>query len=269
MQSELNQNTVNTKLDPKLLEREAYDFLSQDKLIEAYRMFRKAAQRFKLKGNYKQAALCFASAASCWSKKSGERIFNNAAVAYEEAAKAAIADRNYQYGSLLYKHAAINHERDGELFDFSHCFYLSKETARKHFARSLFFLAAANNSSGSKETDYSKNFIMRFFSWLVLTFSYIIWGHGEKPSRTFFAGLLIIFTATLLYLNGSLANALGVFKPTFFDSLYFSVVTFTTVGYGDIFPAGFSKLVAIFESLSGLFIIPLFVIGLSRKYLRA
>jgi hypothetical protein len=45
-------------------------------------------------------------------------------------------------------------------------------------------------------------------------------------------------------------------------------VTFTTVGYGDIIAVGFNKAVAMLEAFCGIFIMPLFIIGLSRKYLR-
>ncbi len=61
--------------EPKLLEKEAYDFLAQDKLKEAYSLFKKAAQEYRRVQNHKQSAICYASAASCWCKKSGERTF--------------------------------------------------------------------------------------------------------------------------------------------------------------------------------------------------
>ena len=57
-------------------------------------------------------------------------------------------------------------------------------------------------------------------------------------------------------------------KPHFFQAIYFSVVTFTTVGYGDITPLGLSKIVVMVEAFSGLFIVPIFITGLFPKYLR-
>ena len=45
-------------------------------------------------------------------------------------------------------------------------------------------------------------------------------------------------------------------------------LTFSTVGYGDITPVGLTRLVAMLEVLSAIFIVPLFIVGLSRKYLR-
>jgi hypothetical protein len=96
----------------------------------------------------------------------------------------------------------------------------------------------------------------------------VVWGHGERPARTLFAGILIIVLAAFLHTFGVLTETDRLFSPNFFQAFYFSVVTFTTLGYGDIVPIGFSKLVAIVEAFCGLFIVPLFIVGLSRKYLR-
>jgi hypothetical protein len=114
----------------------------------------------------------------------------------------------------------------------------------------------------------AENFVKRFFLWIMLTFSYFVWGYGERPSRTLFAGILLIFLSAFLYIGGNFIQNGNLFKPSFFQAFYFSVVTFTTVGYGDIIAVGFNKAVAMLEAFCGIFIMPLFIIGLSRKYLR-
>lgn len=46
---------------------------------------------------------------------------------------------------------------------------------------------------------------------------------------------------------------------TWYSAIYFSVITFSSLGYGDIAPIGFGKAVASFEVLSGLMTVAIFV----------
>jgi len=52
----------------------------------------------------------------------------------------------------------------------------------------------------------------------------------------------------------------------FMDSLYYSGITFTTIGYGDISPVGLSKIVSIFEGILGILLTSSFVISLLRRH---
>ena len=254
--------------DPKVLEEEAYSFLAENKYEEAFRFFKRAARSYQAQSNHKQAALCFSSAASCWSRRSGEETFYNAASSYRIAAKEAEKSRDYEYASLLYRYAAINFERDREYHKFSESFYLSKDCERKFLFYRLFLPRKINTITQSQYESGPKGMLKSIFVFFVLSFSYLIWGYGEKPLRTFFASLGIVTLAGLLYTGGELLSSGMVIKPSFFEAFYFSVITFTTVGFGDIIPVGISKCIVILESLCGVFFMPLFVIGLSRKYLR-
>jgi len=253
---------------PDALEKEAYSFLSENNFEEAFKLFRKAAKEYSKNDDHKQATLCFTSAASCWNKKYEEKTFHNAAVSYESAAREAEKYGDFEYASLLYKHAAINHERDVEFLNYSNCFYRSKECYRKFLTYRLVSPGKIHPIAKIAEPRGLRGFIKRIFLWIITTISFIMWGHGERPARTFFTGILTVLISSFFYVFGQLSKDGFVFKPGFFEAFYFSVVTFTTVGYGDITPLGFSKLVAAIEAFTGLFIMSLFVIGLSRKYLR-
>jgi tetratricopeptide (TPR) repeat protein len=254
--------------DPYLLEKEAYSFLSQERFEEAFRLFKRAAEIYRQQKNHKQAAISFASAASCWAKRSGEKTFYNAASSYEAAAREAQREGDLEYASLLYKYAAINYEKEREFINFSDCFYRSKECYRKFLTYRIFSPAKIKSITKTEEHTGLSGFLRHIFLWFISSLSFLIWGYGERPSRAFSAGLIVVLTAAFVYSFGYLAKDADIFRPQFQDAFYFSVVTFTTVGYGDITPVGFMKFVAIVESFCGLFIVPLFVIGLTRKYLR-
>jgi hypothetical protein len=57
----------------------------------------------------------------------------------------------------------------------------------------------------------------------------------------------------------------------FIDGLYFSVTTFTTLGFGDMYPDQhhlLTRCVAMGEALCGASLMALFVVTLSKRYSR-
>jgi hypothetical protein len=254
--------------DPRILEEGAHQVLAEEKFEEAYKLFIKAADAYVATHHHKQAAVCFASAAGCWGIKSGEKAFFNSASAYERAAQEAVISGDYEYASVLFRHAAINYEKDMEFLNFSECFYRSKEAYRTFLARYLFLpnRVAGGEAGGHKKK--ARDFIRFFYSWSTLTISHLVWGHGERPFRTLAAAGGVISAAICGYRLGHLVRDGVVFQPTLFESAYVSIVTFTTVGYGDMTPIGFTRGVAMGEALAGLIVMPLLMIALSRKYLR-
>jgi hypothetical protein len=82
-----------------------------------------------------------------------------------------------------------------------------------------------------------------------------------------------LYTITGLNYQGELHvfNSAADFKDTmnlFLSCLYYSVVTFTTLGYGDFTPVGLSRAIAAFEAFSGSFTIALFVVVFVKKMTR-
>jgi len=114
-----------------------------------------------------------------------------------------------------------------------------------------------------------------FFSKLVDIFC----GYGEKPIRVVSFSLAVIFICGLFFAvigiqyNGNIIAMrieYGVAQNfiNLLDCIYFSVITFTTVGYGDMTPFGWSKPVAGFEAFIGSFTLALFVVVFVKKMTR-
>ncbi|MBL4940223.1 MAG: pentapeptide repeat-containing protein [Colwellia sp.] len=104
-------------------------------------------------------------------------------------------------------------------------------------------------------------------------------GYGEAPLRIIGLSLCIIIICAILYSFTGLSyqgDMISVSTPqdfsenlsAFLSSLYFSVVTFTTLGYGDITPVGVSRTIAAIEAFTGSFTIALFVVVFVKKMTR-
>ncbi len=107
----------------------------------------------------------------------------------------------------------------------------------------------------------------------------LLCGYGEKPINVIIFSLtLILFCAFCYFISGintanafvqfSISNTLEQNLASLLNSLYFSVVTFTTLGYGDITPIGFSRVIAACEAFIGSFTLALFVVVFVKRLTR-
>jgi len=115
--------------------------------------------------------------------------------------------------------------------------------------------------------------------WGGLQFMRFSTGYGEYPARVIVTSLFFIGFCAFFYLLGGVDTGARVINreiafdfrqigPTIMDFLhcfYFSVVSFTTLGYGDYHPVGWSRVVGASEGFIGAFFISMFVLTIGRK----
>jgi len=96
--------------------------------------------------------------------------------------------------------------------------------------------------------------------------------YGESASKVLLTAILTIFVYAGFYSSRGGVTGQGMLHPThnFLTSLYFSIVTFTTLGYGDLHPVSSigMRLLAGSEAFLGAFILAYFVVVVSRKIMR-
>src|ERR1700691_2570461 len=78
----------------------------------------------------------------------------------------------------------------------------------------------------------------------------------------------VYFYLATPYCQGIIYSNGGAKAESYFDALYFSAVTFTTLGYGDIVPIGIGRGVAALDVLAGLSLFSLLIgkIASERQY---
>ena len=115
--------------------------------------------------------------------------------------------------------------------------------------------------------------------WYLRTFDWFLYkwltGYGVRLRQVFANGAIIILLFALIWWwagssdcvldssNQPVAN-----NWSFGQALYFSLITFTTIGYGDLHPANWARYLAGIEGLLGVISVSLFVVLYSRKVIR-
>lgn len=118
------------------------------------------------------------------------------------------------------------------------------------------------------------------WTWSRTASSGLLMRYGESPSRVVSVSVAFILTWTLLYPIPGIRETPGSKPLTYTDvfasdiphalavlstHLYFSTVTFTTLGYGDFQPVGWARWLATVESFVGALLMALLVFVLGRR----
>ena len=103
--------------------------------------------------------------------------------------------------------------------------------------------------------------------------------YATAPTRVLLNTLLAVFLYAIIFYGfseffptfGTIASTLPAnvsHVHDFWNSVYYSAITFCTVGYGDYFAEGYLKIFAACEGFTGIFLMSYFTVAFVRKILR-
>jgi len=125
--------------------------------------------------------------------------------------------------------------------------------------------------SFKKEKDMERKRYCHFRSlhkWLWSCFLNGIFGYGEQPGKVIISAIIIIFFFTFLFMSSGINSSIigSSTSKYFLDCAYFSVITFTTLGYGDFRPLeGWGRVFAGTEAFIGALMMALFVYTFAKR----
>ncbi|ASJ06789.1 potassium channel family protein [Thermococcus pacificus] len=155
---------------------------------------------------------------------------------------------------VFYRLARISWERNGDFERADNYYYLE-------------MVAKRNSRLGGRRKGVKRIFIKleAVFEWL---FADLTCKYGTDWKRPILIWLVAVnvFFPILYILTASvegLSSTMGIM-----DYEYFSIVTATTLGYGDYHPIGVGRAIASVEALFGMFMWAVFLTVFARKYMR-
>ena len=155
-------------------------------------------------------------------------------------------DGNPQVLARVCRNLKLNAMTMGHLSDVSELSYMEMTYER----RALF-----NRAFGGR-----RNF-RAVTSWLNSLALNCIWGYGERPWRLFASGLAAIFGfGTLQYALNGIPNA------GWWAHVYFSGITFLTIGYGELVPIeAVPRALSVVEGIFGITVIGMLIASATKK----
>ncbi len=162
--------------------------------------------------------------------------------------------KSHRAAEVLYRLARISWERNGD-FDRADDYYYLEMVAKR-------------NSRLSGRRKGVKRLLLRLeelFEWLFADLTCKYGTDWKRPILIWLAAVNVFFPILYLLTESveGLSSTMGIL-----DYEYFSIVTATTLGYGDYHPIGMGRVIASVEALFGMFMWAVFLTVFARKYMR-
>ncbi|MBI3992038.1 MAG: pentapeptide repeat-containing protein [Candidatus Lambdaproteobacteria bacterium] len=272
--------------------------------MEGFQLARANLQDIHLSHGQAEVAVNLAHADLSRTNLSGAHLYNadlhgasllKADLSHANLNRAHLEDANL-LGARLYE-TRLKYARWGRHIRQEREAYAAERAGDRERARALYIeaeeiyrnLTRVSERGGHSEREgwfFRKEMIMRRRQYPLLSLHRgwmklvdLVCGYGELPARVIGFSLSVIFASALIYFlygvnshggNIGWVPGAGWWRNTleYLTCVYFSVVTFTTLGYGDIAPLGVMRAVAGAEAFVGAFTMALFVVVFDKKMTR-
>lgn len=246
------------------LSGEAYE--NAEKWLGAGFNYSQSGYAYEQDGEFEKAGESYRRAGQAY-KETGK--WREVAISYQHSGEACSTARSWRAAGLSYA-------QSGNAYKNANIWQGAEESFCN--AKMAFAQAGAYEDSGEM---YYQEMVMKRMSMEKYSFKRIMYylydflcGYGEKPKNVVISAMLIILLFSLIYLFPSGLAYSGTqqisdsFLARAFYSLYFSVLTFATLGHSGFEPKGYMCPFVMVEALWGIFMILLFVLVFGRKMMR-
>lgn len=160
-------------------------------------------------------------------------------------------DANPQMLVRVCRHLKLNAMSMGHFNDAGDLTYQEKTYERHHLYNQAF----------RNEKESVRNRTRFGLQWISSIFLNWLWGYGEKPVRLLGAIIAnVLLFGTVQYWLGAVPD------KAWWEHIYFSGITFLTVGYGDLSPVGMlPRFIAVLEGAAGIGTTGLLIASATKK----
>jgi len=173
-------------------------------------------------------------------------------------------DGDWAHAAAVYRMIGHHYAEKGN-HEEAHKFYLREMTCHHRD-----ILTGARPSSGSwdKVKGWVCDRLRRpLFARGVWCLHKYFWGYGVMPWRVFCWMVVVVAAFAIAFKYWGVACGSGAASHCFQDALALSLITFSTLGYGDWVPKGDpAHLLAGFEAVAGALLAAAFLVSLATKY---
>jgi hypothetical protein len=223
----------------------------------------------------KSKSLSDSELSDCWENAAKDAIgtkgANFIAECYKEAAFYSLKYFKYKESADYYEKASYFYEKNDKKIEMLKKARIQYQLIDQSDLASIAFVKEMHLKRKSSSP----------LSKLILSIYFVVSLYGESPWRTFITMAVVIIISSFFTFFYVLENPSGGWDDFLWtstdiiidravQSIYFSFVTFTTLGYGDVLPlTNLTKAFAGFLALVGLLNTSLFMITVVRKYSRS